>query len=179
LRPIAADFAPRRTVPRWLWASACLVLLLVAAPQAWYGFRLAEQARAVQAQVQQAEAARQLALRRRAADARSHESIAAYAQDAAAIARVASFDAAGVLAAVESARVAGIRVTSLEINAVDATARLELEVRDASDLLKYLDDINAAMDAPQRWRLVRSQSATPTNVGSATLVRQDVAARGR
>jgi len=164
-------------VPRWLWVSACSVLVAIAAVEAWRAIRLTDEIKIAETQSMQVQAERESSGRRNAAAAGPATTDLPYAQDAAAIARMAAFDAAGVLAAVESARVPGIRVTSLEINPADASARLELEVREAADLLKYLDDINAGTPASESWKLVRAQSASPTNPGTATLVRQAQGAR--
>lgn len=46
-----------------------------------------------------------------------------YWRDAQQLVQMAQFDSAGVLRAIETVRVPGVRVTALELSAVDATAR--------------------------------------------------------
>jgi hypothetical protein len=82
---------------------------------------------------------------------------------------MASFDAAAVLCALETVRVTGVRITALELVALDGNARVELELSDPEALLRYLAELNAGEPAP-RWSIVRSQGAGPSGPATATLI---------
>ena len=167
MKPVGADFALARASAFWPWWLACACLLAAAAFEAERAISLARERALLERQVNAIGT-------QGTADAAptSAPEAAAYAADAARFVKLANMDLAGVLASIESARVPGIRVTAIDIRAGDASARLELEVRDTADLLRYLDDINAGMPVDGRWSLARAQTASLTAPGSATLVRQ-------
>lgn len=97
---------------------------------------------------------------------------AEYAVDAAQLAKAARADLAGVFASLESAQVQGLRVSTLEVNTAERQVRIELELRQTSDLLRYLDAINAGEPADSRWTLVHAQGTGHDLPGSATLTRR-------
>ena len=170
MRALAVNFVTRPSVWPWIGYPLSVGLLAVAGWQGWFAVELAKQAQlaedkalAVQAEV---EGVRQ----RHAHAAEPPRTPPAYTQDAEAISRQAGFDAGRVLAAIEAAQVVGVKVSSVEILPPEQTARVELEVNDPAALLQYLEQLNAGMEGAPGWRLLRTQSATGTAAGSATIV---------
>lgn len=100
-------------------------------------------------------------------DARAKSAVALkppppYLQDADRLARIASFDVGKVLAALESVQVPGARLQSIDINAVDRSARIEIDVPDTALSLQYLEALNA--DDHGRWQLVQLRAAKSPSV---------------
>jgi hypothetical protein len=126
------------------------------------GMRDRSQSRALisqlDARVAQARAdAATLEARRAAAAA----SVPAYAADAWRAWRVHQFPLNSVLTALETVAVVGIRVVSVDINAVEQSVRVQVEFPDYDTLMTYLRDLNAG-EPVERWMLVSAQ----TNAGS-------------
>lgn len=90
-----------------------------------------------------------------------------YMQDATRLARIASFDVGRVLRDLESVHVPGVRLQSIDVNAVDRTARIELETPDSGLSLRYLDALNA-QDAG-RWQLMQLRAAALPRVARVVI----------
>jgi hypothetical protein len=158
MRPLKVNFVPPRRVPAWVLYAVAAVLFAVAGYQGWQAWRLSRELRAteaevaaLQAKIDQARQAQREALQRLQQEP-------PYAKDAAAIAKVAEFPLEKVFASIESARVQGVKVTSLDVAPVEGTARAEVEFADYEALAHYLEALNAGEPAP-RWTLMRTQSA--------------------
>jgi hypothetical protein len=159
MRALKVEFAARKPVPQWLWVVATLAFGALALHQGWQAWALQERVTALRGEAdalatEQVERSTQ-ARRETAGRVRVEP---AYARDAAAIAKIARFPLDRVLVSLESAQVQGVKVTSLELSAVEATARAELEFADHAALLNYLEAINAGEPQP-RWALMRAQMA--------------------
>lgn len=170
MRPLDVDYLPKSQAwAKWSYALSA-VLLSIAAQQAWLSFQTYKKLKVLEAEVAQRTAERVAAA---AADRiRSQTPVAEppYAKDAAAIARIASFDTAGIFAAIESTQVQGIRVTQLEISPADSMARIELEILEPKALMEYIQVINTGLDTGPRWQLVRTRAGLGAGPGSAELV---------
>lgn len=161
MKAVDIDFLPRRPPRRWPWWLASVVLFGIAGYQV---VKLAELRREI------------AALERQAAERAAEEARRPpppppppWAREAAEIARWASLDISGVFAAIESARVPGVRLTSLDIDAPSSTARIELEIHDMGDVVAYVEAINAGMPENNRWRLVTAKAGSAGGPGAATL----------
>jgi hypothetical protein len=156
LRRLDFDFAPP---PRWpvalLWIAATGLLALAGAlvtndvPQ-WHALssgrdRVAD----LQAQVDAMQAAQ-------ASQAASAAAPPAFSLDVRRRMALAAFDVGGVLRSIESAQVAGARLTSLDVDADSRRVELEVEVASANVAAGYLRELNAGLDKPA-WSLVRVQ----------------------
>ncbi len=73
--------------------------------------------------------------------------------------RQAGFPVESALAALENVTVAGVQMTSLELNPAEGTAKAELEAQTAQDLDKYLTALSSA-DHPSGWRVIKIQEAS-------------------
>jgi hypothetical protein len=109
-----------------------------------------------------------------AADAASsaskgHIPTVAYHGDAKAWATIASFDFNQIFRMVEATRIAGTTVGSIEINAVQGTALLEIAVPDAAAALAYANAINQLAAPSSRWQLVSIKTAAADGLGQAQL----------
>jgi hypothetical protein len=171
MKALKIEFAARRPVPRWLWAVATLAFGALALHQGWQAWALQERVAALRSQAdalatEQAERSAQ-ARRETAGRVRVEP---AYARDAAAVAKIAGFPLDRVLVSLESAQVLGVKLTSLEVSAVESTARAELEFADHTALLNYLEAINAGEPQP-RWALLQAQMAlAPGGANVASIV---------
>jgi hypothetical protein len=167
MRSLQVEFAPRGVALRRLgWAAAAL-LWSVAGVMAWQAFHARQAVREVERERDQLRAELS-ALQASAARLAQPKPAPPYLRDAQQLVQMAQFDSAGVLRAIETVRVPGVRVTALELSAVDATARLELEVSVPDALLRYVGELNAGEPTP-RWVIVRSQAAGPGGMMSASL----------
>ena len=167
MKLLHADFAVRRSMGAWPWVLLALLLSVFAGYQGWRAWNqqisvsaLQKEQESLRQQVDLASQAQRETFSRLSAKP-------AYAADAAAIAKMASFPLARVLSAMESARVEGVRLTGLEISASEGSVRAELEFAEHSALLNYLEAINAGEPAP-RWLLLQAQispTAPASNLG--------------
>ena len=165
MRPIAADFMPAGARAQWPIWIAIVLLLIAAGHQTRVAAGLQHEREAI---VAKAQAERQLAVVE--APRPPSANPAQYTDDAARLEALASLDNGSVFAALESVGVPGIRVTVIEIRASDRQARIDLAVREAADLLRYVADINAGLPAEARWTLTHAQRDPVGGGGSATLV---------
>lgn len=156
LRPLNVDFAaPRRLPALALWAVAAALLVLT-------GFVAAADVRRWQALASARDNTAGLRTRfdaqraSQASRAASASQPPPFADDARRRIATSSFDAAGVLRSLESAQVAGAKVTSLDIDAESRQVELELEVTSADVAAAYLSALNAGLDTSQ-WTLSRLQ----------------------
>jgi hypothetical protein len=172
MKALQVEFVkPRRVWPALLSVVAA-ALFAVAAHQSWQGWSHLKQSRLATQEIAQLQAAlsRQRAPQADSATASREVETAAYAQDAIALTKLAAFDVAGVLATLESTKLPGIKVASLEIVTAEQTARVELEVADPTVLLQYLEKLNAGHDSANSWKLTHVQSASGTIAGSAVMI---------
>lgn len=172
MRPLGVNFVRRRSTWPWLGYALSTALLAVAAFQSWSALALMKQVRAAEEEVLRISAEVDAKRKPPAGTPTQSGAEMPYAQDAAALAKLAGFDAGRVLAALESAQVVGVKVTALEILPAERLARVELEVADPTALLQFLEQINAGLEPAQRWQLTRAQSPTVSAAGTATVVRR-------
>lgn len=169
MKVLRVEFAPRRSVPSWLWGSVAIGLLLLAGHQAWLAWALYQRVLIAEREsaALSAELGRVLQDRRDAMALARVE--APYARDAAVIAGLASFPLAQVLSSLEAVRVPGVKVTVLDISAIERSAKAELEFADYAALNRYLDELNAG-EPKIRWRLIQLQSGSTGGAGSTASI---------
>ena len=172
MRPLAVNFVRRRSVWPWLGYALSTALLAVAAFQSWSALALMRQVRAAEEEVLRISAEVDAKRKLPAGTLTQSGAEMPYAEDAAALAKLADFDAGRVLAALESAQIVGVKVTALEILPAERLARVELEVADPAALLQFLEQVNAGLSPAQGWQLTRAQSPTASAAGTATVVRR-------
>lgn len=166
MRTVNVDFAPRSVLPERIAIGVALIGFAVAIVQVHSGMGerkktmiLDEEARVLRAQGAASAPVPPL------------PKVPPYAEDAAAIARAASYDFGAVLTALETVRLPNIKVTSIDIVPAEATARIELEFTDRSILFSYLEELNAGLPRESgKWRMVRAQMPTAVALGAATIV---------
>lgn len=174
MRALRIDFAVRRHVRPALGYALAAALFVFAAAQAREGLELQRQAVDLEAR---------LAAAQQAADERARAARPAprpeppYLRDALAVVRAAEYDVGRVLTALETVRVPGVKVTSIEIVPAEDLARVDLELSDAAALTQYLDELNAGLEPSQRWRLLRLQSPQGNVPGSASVAADPSLAR--
>lgn len=171
MRPLRVEFAPKPTASSRLWGGIGVAALVVAAFQAWHLKGLQTQHRALAEEANQLSS--QLQARSGAPAVPGSQSLAipAYAEDARAVARMATVDIDSVLSAIEAVRIPGVRVLSVELSAQERVVRVELELNEPSMSLRYLEAINVGEPHP-RWQLVRSETPTGASLTSATIQRR-------
>jgi hypothetical protein len=165
MRALKVEFAAPRRVPQGVWYAGAAVFLALGVQQGMDAWHLRQQARELDAKTQQLRAERERREQDRAAERAQRVAPPPYAKDAAEIARIAAFPVEKVLARVESVQIVGVKVVSLNLDAVQGSARLELEFQDSAGLMKYLTAINA--EEGPKWALQQAQMST--SPGSATL----------
>ena len=170
MRPLAVNFVRRRSIWPWLGYALSIALLAVAAFQSWSALASMKQVRLTEEEVLRISAAVDAKRKPPAGTPTQKAAEMPYAQDAAALAKLAGFDTGRVLAALESAQIVGVKVTALDILPAERVARVELEVADPTALLKFLEQINAGLEPARGWQLTRAQSPTPATTGTATVV---------
>lgn len=144
-----------------------VVAAAIAAVQGWRAWQALRVMRDIQFQSQQ-QAPRTDPSATRPVTTASPATEPAYAADAAAIAKLARFDIAGVLANIEAAKVPGIRVVSIEMAAIESTTRVEIESPDQQAVIQYLAKLNNA-DKSHRWGLMRTQLLQNSSI-TATII---------
>lgn len=168
MRVIAVNLLPRRNY-RPLIVLLLASLLLTAAGWLGHQARLASLERETVAKRHAVVMAELRAVRERAVASRGASWPAAALAEARAAHRIAGFDWAGMLAAVESPRVPGVQLLVLDASAAEGSVRLEATAPDLAALLRYLGDINAG-ESDRRWDLVQLLEAQPGKPASMTLV---------
>lgn len=169
MRALKVEFAPRRKLPVAAWYAMAVVLAALAAQQGVEAWQLTQRQQALRAKVDQlrGESDRQEQLRE---EAKAKASMPLpYAQDAAAVAKLARFPIERLLATLESVQIVGVKVVSLNVEPAQGEVRMEVEYPDQGALLKYLAALNST-EGPA-WRLQQAQFAA-TQPGTATLVSQ-------
>lgn len=167
MRALPVNLVNPRPWRTWAGALVFVAATAVAAAQGWRAWQAYMATRNLQRQSQQqAPHTDQSATAPVAIDSTTIEP--AYAADAAAVAKLASFDVAGVLANIEAAKVLGVRVVSIEIAAAEATTRIEIESPDHQAAVQYTAALNKA-DKSHRWDLSRAQLHQTSGV-TATIV---------
>ncbi|MED5621561.1 hypothetical protein [Ideonella sp. BN130291] len=157
MKALDVDFAAKRRGPVWLGYVAAAVLALIAIQQGLLAWRLQERWSTLQSEMAGLSARIELARQAQRAAAEDRSVEPAYAKDAAALAHVSAFPLDKVFAAVEAARVEGVKVTALEVSANIGTARVDVECVGYDALLKYMAALNAG-EMPARWRLRQAQA---------------------
>ena len=146
--------------PRWpvgmLWALVAFAL----GAAVWVGARdvrdwaglseVHQRTQALDTELQRARAAQ-------SAQLASASAQPAFALDARRLMMLSTFDSAGVLRSVESAQVAGAKLTSLQLDVGERRVNLEVEVDTADTATAYLRALNAGSDRPA-WTLSRIQA---------------------
>lgn len=157
LRLLRVEFA---RPPRWpallLWTSAAAVFVAAS----WVVFRDVQAWQALSAGRARTEALQERLDATRATDAARAASAAEappYAADAQRWMALARVDGTGVLRAVESAQVTGVKVIAIDVDAENRRVELEAEVTSAEVAASYLQALNAGADRPA-WALVRLQA---------------------
>jgi hypothetical protein len=153
---VSVDFAPP---PRWpdavAWGVAALLgigvgLVAFSDVRQWQALSAARNdGLALQRQLDERQA-------QRAALSASAAALPTFAPDAARRLATASFDTPGVLRSIESARVPGVRVIAVEVDADGRRAEIQLDVANADVASAYLQALNAGLDTPT-WTLSRLQ----------------------
>lgn len=170
MRSIDVNFAPAQPPSRLLKATTGLMIVatLVTGSMAWHERQKVIRAREI-------EVARQNEVEeiyRRTVERRSDSlKPLPYAADALRVLRLREFPLNAVLTALETVSVAGIRILSVDISAIDATARVEVEFSDYQSLIRYLEELNIG-EPTERWVLTSAQtSLVPSDKSSrATLI---------
>jgi hypothetical protein len=170
VRPVDVDFLPPRHLLRWFFITIGFLLFAAAGMQAHGAWRATAETDRLQDQLSRDAAQRTQMTASAVVRTDSQRPPPPYEQDAARIAQIADFDVARVLTIVESARVAGIRVTSLEILAAERVVNLEVEWREGQALLAYVDALNQGEAVQERWQLQRVHAGTSNVAGAATFV---------
>jgi len=178
MKTLNVEFAPRQPVPLWIWIVLASLLLALAAHQAWLAWNLTGKLKLAEresvelsGQLDRATQQRQEAL------ARAHVELP-YAQDAAAVARLAAFPIDRVLGSLEAAQVQGIKLTALDVSATEGSVKAELEFTDNDTLMHYLAELNAGEPKP-RWRLIQAQTNAAAGAGNTASIGSTWADGGR
>jgi len=156
MKALDVDFVDRSR--RWL-AAAVAALLLAAGVAAGAGWRAWQQWHSLEReQVLNAQ------LRARLQSLRASQAAAApaadpYARQDAELSRLAGFDLSGAFASIESAQVAGVKVTAIELAPADAQAHVQIEADGLVAALDYVDALNSGLPVPV-WRLARVDGTT-------------------
>ncbi len=179
MRALNVNFVWRRPIWSWLAIAASTAFAVAAMHQAWSAMAIVNDVRTVESEVVRLTLA--LDEKRKQASVGAPAQAAAepaYFKDALELSELAAFDAGMVLRVLEAVQVVGVKVTSLDMVPKDGGSRVELEVADSTALLQYLEQLNAGTEPPHIWQLLRTQSPTPTNAGTASILgRAGVGAR--
>jgi hypothetical protein len=169
LKALDIEFVAKRPASPWLLGALTFAFCLMALWEGWQAWLLRPQVLAAESEMSKLtiQLDRALQAKRDAASAAAIEP--AYARDAQAVAKLAAFPLARVLASLEGARVQGVRLSALDISAAENAASAELEFSDHDALMRYLEEINAGEERP-RWRLAQAQTAnTGSGMNTATI----------
>jgi len=164
MRRLSVDFAQASRWPQRLVTFAAILLFPLAIWNAGTAWKLHDSNTALEAEQSQ--------LRSVSAEPAPPPSSPepAYLRDALAVQTAAGFDTAGVLRAVESVKLAGVRVTSIEISAIDQRASIEIEVSESGAVLQYLEQLNAGYTAElPPWKIRKTTGPSGNLAGSAVL----------
>jgi len=83
-----------------------------------------------------------------------------YLEDARRIVAIASMPVDGILRSIERVRIPGVRVLTLDIQAVSGQVRLEIEANDLGQVSQVLDELNAGHEVPRwAWSTTRGEPA--------------------
>jgi len=174
VKPLSINFVPPKPFPIWARVVVLLLLMVMCAYQGKRAYDLHVQLKQTEQELIQASAElAQLEQQRQEAEKNQVKPPPPYLEDALAVAQLAKLSMPDVLSAVESPRVPGVRLTSLEASAKDLSVRIDVEFDDQKVLLRYLDELNAHRSGI-RWQLVQAQFAATSNnvsmIPTATLV---------
>jgi hypothetical protein len=152
MKPVRADFAPRRVPARWMWF---LLALLAAAAVAAAGVA----AHRLEALRDQRAALERAAAERQAAAVVVPKPVAPPLYERSAREMLAEHRLAWpqVLTALEATAIVGVTPVAVEMAASDGIARVEVTFTDHARLLEYLEALNAGQ-GELRWVLVQAQS---------------------
>ncbi len=157
MRAMAVEFLPPPRMALWWWGLPALLLTaaLVLAYRDWRDWRSLQVAKASMAAMQRELEALDAAAFSRAGNV--PPAPPAYAADAARVVAIAIFPLQAVLVALETVAVQGVSLVSVEVDADQAKARIEVEFEAYANLLGYLEQLNAG--DPARWSLVQARAA--------------------
>lgn len=157
MKVLSVDFVPAKPFPLWGRVLILLLLVLACVYQGKRAYELHLQLKqAQQALIQASAELAQLEQQRQAAEKNAVKPPPPYLEDALAVAQLAKLSVPDILAAVESARVPGVRLTSLDASAKDLSVRIEIEFDDQKALLPYLAALNAHASGI-KWQLSQAQ----------------------
>ena len=167
MRPLEVEFAPRRPWTIWLCAAVAFIALAWAGVQSVRWWQLDQQLQALRARDLATQAL--IEANRHAASHPEPKAEPAYAESARQALALASFDMGAVLAALESAQIAGVHVSSMELSADTRTARVELELQSAELVTPYVEALNAG-DPQPHWSLAALSNTAASGAAAATVV---------
>jgi hypothetical protein len=166
MRPLNTNFSGALSARTQLYLVILVVALLAAAVESWAWWQLHQRRQTLHAKIfATAHVAQD---RRRARAQQAAPSAPAYIADALALAQGADFDLNQVLAALEGARVPGVRVTSIDAVVERASVTVELELLDMAALTPYMHELRAAEPA-LGWQIQRLMGSASGSAGVATI----------
>lgn len=157
MRTLRVQFVRRTPVLVYLVAALAVGLFLFAGVRLWGALNVYRRTQDIQAEMASLQA-RVSALNGKISLTQKPPP---YQVGAVQAAREAKFPIEAVLASLESVSVAGVKVTSIVVTPVDASAQAELEYQSPDALAKYLQQL-AQLQMPHEWRLLKVQSENPT-----------------
>lgn len=169
MKALLVEFLPPRRMALWWWGLPALLLAaaLAMAYRDWRDWRSLQVAQASMAAMQREVEALDAVAASRASNTPS--AAPAYAADAARMVAIAKFPLQAVLAALETVAVQGVNLVSVELDAEQGKARIEVEFATYANLLGYLEQLNAG-EVTARWSLVQARAAgTSGGTSVATL----------
>ncbi len=156
MKRLKVEFARPHETAWWLPAGLCAALLLAAARQGEEAWSTHKRAAVVEREAAALTVQLEAAMQAQRGAMESLARLPLYANDAAALAKMASFPVDRVFTALESTQVEGVKLTAIEITAHDGEVRVNLEFAEYAMLLRYLEEINAGEPTP-RWALLQAQ----------------------
>jgi len=155
MRALRINFVKKRHLPLGFWYAMWTPLVIVSAWQSFEIAKLLIRDREIQTRTEQLQTEFKQ-LQNQAAIRPTPHTPAPYFADATAIAQMAKFPYRQMFRSIESAQVLGVKVVTLEVNAAQGEARLELQFTQYEALHDYLKKINMACDTPL-WDLRQAQ----------------------
>ncbi len=163
MKALDVDLRTPPRAPKWAWS---LVGVLAVVAVVVIGFTIREQRKLDEVRAQVADLERQLAERSSKPAVVTQK--LPYEESAREMLALATSKWPEMLTAFETAEVAGVTPSALEISPADRWIRVEVDFSDYGKLLEYIEALNAATPTP-RWSLVQAQTGTkPGAVGGAT-----------
>jgi hypothetical protein len=168
MRAVRVDFRRPRQVPKWLAVVAIAAMTGLLGWQVWRVVTLERELGKVRAESaaldSQIQAARE---KRRQLDERAQQ--AAQTPEARMLAKINAFPLDEVLTSVESSRTEGIRLTLLDISAVDGVVRAECEYANTDALLRYVEKLNETSKSTP-WQITQLRATGHDNSGAGIAI---------